>query len=94
MIKEDKITAHKCSINHREQVLKSDICGCFYCLSIFQPKEITEWVDNWDENGEETQEGKTAICPKCGIDSVLGSGSGYPIEKEFLKRMKEHWFDK
>ena len=32
------------------------------------------------------------ICPKCGIDSVIGSASGYPIEHSFLMKMREFWF--
>ena len=27
-----------------------------------------------------------------GIDSIIGESSGYPITKEFLKKMKKHWF--
>ena len=33
-----------------------------------------------------------AICPYCGMDSVIGESSGYPITKEFLQKMQEHWF--
>lgn len=79
--------AHKACSRHREQVLKSDICGCFYCLRTFHPKEIEQWTDT-DENGV----GTTAMCPRCGIDSILGSESGYPITEEFLKRMNKIWF--
>ena len=32
--------AHRCSIGHREQVLRSERCGCFCCCSIFAPAEI------------------------------------------------------
>ena len=35
-------------------------CGCYYCLKFFELKEVKEFVDK----------GKTAICPKCRIDSV------------------------
>jgi hypothetical protein len=38
-------------------------------------------------------EGQTALCPKCGIDAVIGSASGYPISREFLAEMHRHWFD-
>jgi len=35
----------------------------------------------------------TALCPHCGIDSVIGSASGYPVsEPQFLKAMHDHWF--
>lgn len=32
------------------------------------------------------------MCPYCGIDSVLGDQSGFPITKELLIRMRWHWF--
>ena len=57
-------------------------CGCFYCLSIFPSTQIKEWIDN----------GETAKCPHCGIDSVIGAVSGFPITIPFLKRMRDYWF--
>lgn len=75
--------AHKHSSRHREEILSSANCGCFYCLSIFEPQSIKEWVDH----------GQTALCPKCGIDSILGSNSGFPINMEFLMEMRKHWFE-
>ena len=33
-----------------------------------------------------------AICPYCGIDSVIGEHSGYPITREFLEQMRQYWF--
>ena len=78
--------ARKHSSHHREEILRSEMCGCFYCLAIFRPDEIEEWVDTWDEVGQ------TARCPKCTVDSVIGSDSGYPINQDFLTRMYEYWF--
>jgi hypothetical protein len=80
------IAADKHSISHRSEILTSEVCGCFYCLAIFPPSEIKEWVDAIDGIGQ------TALCPKCGIDSVIGSNSGYPIGTEFLAQMRKHWF--
>lgn len=80
---QDYIEAHKYSSNHKKQLLNDKICGCFYCTIIFSPKEIKEWIK--DSEG-------TAICPYCGIDSVIGKSSGYSITKEFLNKMKNHWF--
>lgn len=82
----DHIAAHKHSIRHREELLASESCGCFFCLKIFQPDKITEWTD--DLRGV----GQTALCPFCGIDSVIGSASDYPITEAFLSRMEQHWF--
>lgn len=79
---EDHILAHKHSSNHRGELESSALCGCFYCLSIFRPSEIVEWIDD----------DQTAICPKCPVDSVIGSASGFPVTKEFLKRMYDYWF--
>jgi hypothetical protein len=79
--------AHRASIRHREQVLQSEMCGCFYCLERFPPAAITEWCDE-DSMGE----GQTALCPCCGIDSVIGSRSGFPTTTEFLRAMNDRWF--
>ena len=74
--------AHRYSIYHRAELEKDEKCGCFFCLTIFSPKEIKKWVD----------EGDTAICPYCGIDSIIGESSGFPITKEFLEKMQKRWF--
>ncbi len=80
--------AHRLSTIHRIDVLSSQSCGCFYCGSVFLSTEITEWVDE-DENGV----GQTALCPKCGIDSVLAENSNSPIlDKVFLDQMRKHYF--
>ncbi len=49
----------------------------------FRPKEISSWIEDV---------GGTAICPYCGIDSVIGEHSGYPITREFLEQMRQYWF--
>jgi len=79
----DYIEAHKFSSNQKAQILKDQRCGCFYCLAIFRTSEIIEWIDSNSD---------TAICPYCGIDAVIGEGSGYPLTEEFLKKMKKYWF--
>jgi hypothetical protein len=73
-------------MRHRDEVLASEQCGCFYCGAVFESSEIENWVDEWQGVGQ------TALCPRCGIDSVLGSESGYPISEEFLSRMQAYWF--
>lgn len=79
----DARRAHAHCDHHREAVAASDRCGCFYCLAIYAPAEIVEWIDTG---------AVTARCPRCGIDSVIGSASGYPIERGFLERMHAIWF--
>ena len=79
---DDVRKAHEHASYHRDEVLGSFKCGCFYCCKIFGPTEIKEWIDR----------GQTALCPKCGIDSVLGDRSGYEITENFLKKMYHYWF--
>ena len=84
---DDVRDAHTHSANHRVEIESSRFCGCFYCLSIYPPTTIVEWTDQ-----NEAGIGQTAICPSCGIDSVIGDESKYPMTKEFLLEMKRYWF--
>jgi len=77
-----KIAHDHCTSNYKE-LQKSKICGCFYCEKIFDPNEITEWIQDSE---------LTAVCPYCNIDSVIGDASGIPITKKFLKEMNKYWF--
>lgn len=79
--------AHRHSIYHRTEVLSSESCACFHCRRVFSPSEIKEWVDN-DEAGV----GTTALCPRCGIDSVIGSNAGFSLTPKFLASMHRRWF--
>jgi hypothetical protein len=81
------IIAHKHSIRHHGEVMASTLCGCFFCCKTFAPSDIKNWVADGA-----TESDKTALCPYCGIDSVIGSASGYPITEKFLEMMKRHWF--
>ena len=51
-------------------------------MATFGPAEIDAWVDD----------DQTALCPKCGIDSVVGSDSGWLIDVGFLTEMHRAWF--
>lgn len=80
--------AHSAASNHMAQLKKDKRCGCFYCLRIYNPAEIEEWIV--DDNP--IDRGGTAVCPYWGIDSVIGESSGYPLSVEFLEKMKKAWF--
>lgn len=70
---------HKQSSNHRGSLKKVDLCGCFYCLQTFKFDKIEEWTDN----------GETALCPLCGIDSVLPHSN-----QKVLKSLNGYYFSK
>jgi len=80
-------TAHKRSIRHRAEIEASTVCGCFYCQETFDPSEIEDWTDTRNPVSEQT-----ALCPRCGIDSVIGDKSGFAITPEFLAEMNKAWF--
>lgn len=76
--------AHKYSTNNRTQLALSSQAGCFYCGETFKPEEIEKWLDG----------DKTAMCPRCNVDSVIGDQSGYKLTSEFLQGMYDRWFSK
>jgi hypothetical protein len=82
-LRELEIIHDHCTTN-REEIERSTECRCFYCLATFAPRAITEWIG---EAG-----GETAICPKCGIDSVIGSASGVQMSDAVFEEMQSHWF--
>ena len=77
------LAAHRHCMNNRAELGASDLCGCFFCRQLYRPQTITKWAD---------RDGNTALCPFCGIDSVIGSASGYPMTAEFLSAMYDRWF--
>jgi hypothetical protein len=83
---DDLTEAHSHCIRNRDELSRSNRCGCFFCLAVFAPPEVTQWISE--------REGPfmTAQCPRCGIDSVIGDASGFPITEEFLGRMESRWF--
>ncbi len=70
------------STNHRKAVTLSHTCGCYYCLDTYSGIKVKEWVDK----------GCTALCPHCGIDSVLPS-HWVKITPALLKHLHEIYFE-
>ena len=75
--------AHRYCTANEGLLSESTVCGCFYCLKVFAPSEIENWINDRD--------GKTAICPYCSIDSVL-PGNRVDLSKSFLNQMHKAWF--
>lgn len=83
-IKEKCQLAHKYSTSNQDAISRSASCGCFFCGEIFEKECVTEWIAD--------QNGKTAVCPRCGVDSVLPN-SVVKLSKEFLEEMYKVWFE-
>lgn len=75
--------AHRYCAANEAYVHESDKCGCFFCLKTFRARDVVNWLDDSD--------GKTAVCPYCGVDSVLPD-SKVELSKDFLEKMYEVWF--
>jgi hypothetical protein len=56
----------------------------FFCIKIYSPEEIKEWIPD--------SHARTALCPYCGIDSVLPD-SRIKFDTDFLKGMYKLWFE-
>ena len=77
---------------HNEMAVQDSwFCGCFYCISTFHPTEVVDWLDEREYNPNSTAE-RTAVCPRCCIDSVLPRKEYYEITDELLENMHAIFF--
>ncbi len=77
---------HKLSSRNRDLIEGTRHCGCFFCLETFEASAVTEWTP--EPNGGDV----TALCPKCGVDSVLPAREGAKVDREILLAMRAYWF--
>jgi len=65
--------------DNQMEVLSSSKCGCAFCRSVFPAREISDWS---------SEEGSfSALCPHCGMPSVIPDSCGFPLEKDKLKSL-------
>lgn len=76
------LDAQKHASQHRVEVEGSERCGCFFCFRTFAPSAIKAWIDGK----------QTALCPACGVDSVIGSASLHRLDDAFLRKMHLQFF--
>ncbi len=92
----DLLAAQRHSVNNRAEIEASRVCACFYCLQSFSPDEIIAWsgldVSSFDD--PESSTAGTALCPRCGSETVIGDRAGYALTPDFLHRMNEAWCQK
>ena len=89
----DLESIHRFSSRHRHLFPASEQAGCFYCLATFDPKEVEDWVDGEQLETGDTADGITALCPKCGIDSVIPSAAPVRFDATLLPEMHAYWFE-
>lgn len=78
--------AHEACFKNWRMLKKSKMCGCFYCLKVYPASEVVDWCVERDRR-------RTALCLYCAVDSVIPDASGWPLDADFLKKMKLWWFE-
>jgi hypothetical protein len=78
----------KLAFKNKWLIVKAEKCACYYCKTMLEPSEV-DYLEEAD--------GKyTAVCPHCGIDSVIDEESvkadGRELNEEFLNELNEYAF--
>lgn len=69
--------AIRSAFKNKETLHRASVCACYYCRKEVAFTCIKDWTDN----------GLTALCPHCGVDSVI-SGDDFPIsDPKFLEEL-------
>ena len=89
----DLESIHRYSSRHRHLFPTSAMVGCFYCLATFEPGEVQDWIDGDQLTTGDTEDGITALCPRCGIDAVLPSAAPIRFDGTLLTEMHSYWFE-
>lgn len=72
------------AFNNKHLLKLSNWCGCFYCLNLFSYQDISQWKnDTYDQ---------TAICPFCGMESVIPSDDTRDSTMKFLNILYDFYF--
>lgn len=87
MTLEEIIELHKQSQHNRKYIESHEdvVLGCFSCFKVCELEEIEQWTD----------EGDTAICPNCGVDSLIygkDPDAGEEVTAEQLHTLHKYYF--
>ena len=75
---------HKRCIANKEQLMAAQRAACFYCLKIFEPSEISNWVDDLPS--------QSAVCPHCHVYAVLADDGRSAFTPELLNALNHQYF--
>jgi len=81
------IEIHSHTYNNEIEVKKSHKCFCCHCGEEFLSKEVVSFDDNNGNDGI-----KTALCPKCKMDAVIGDKSGYKYSNKLFLELYQFAF--
>ena len=75
---------HSHTIRNREEINLSEYCHCICCTKSYPSPIVINFIKDGD--------GETALCPYCGIDSIIGDSCGLEINQEILTELNKRWF--
>jgi hypothetical protein len=81
---------YKACSENENAIKHSKECGCFHCITFFAPDKITQWRNGQPEDASEPV--LTAICPNCGMESVLPDSLYFNLDQKLLKEMHQKFF--
>ena len=84
LTKEESKLYHSHTLRNRHEIDQSEYCSCISCCNTFPSPMVMDFIKDGDD--------ETALCPNCGIDAVIGDGSGLEINGEILKILNKIWF--
>lgn len=63
------------------EILQSKTCTCLFCRHTLDARSVGDWVD--------TEQGVSAVCPECGMASLIGDASGYLFDRDSLREINQ-----
>lgn len=76
--KEEACAATYLARRNSQHIKRGMVCGCYYCMKVYDGGEVVTFIDD----------GKTAVCPYCGVDAVLPNQG----DVSALRAVSEYWF--
>ena len=70
----------KHAMRNYDEVKSSKRCACYFCLQRFDSSKANYYITERDGI-------KTALCPFCSVDSVIGDASGYDIDGDIITEL-------
>ena len=72
---------HRSSFRNRCRLQAAGRIACFGCLGEFEAKQVREYVDA----------GETALCPDCGLDTLIAVHGADAADTALLRALNERY---